>query len=116
MLVGLQFAVVFGMVRRRRPVDPLLPLPAPTWLVVRNVHRQPLEWREIAPGVDLRAYLELARSDHTVAGWTCEDIGRVCSFFFATRDGSRIQVTVERFDPSGPGPPGHSDNAHLRRN
>ena len=95
----------FGMVRRRRPADPLLPLQQPTWLVVRNKHRQPLEWREVEPGVDLRALLEAARAERMVAGWTCDAIGYVCSFFFPMRDGERIQVTVERCGPAGPGHP-----------
>jgi hypothetical protein len=96
------------MVRRNRQ-DPLLPLPQPTWLVVRNGCRQPLEWQRIAAGVDLRATLEKSRSQYSAGGWECEDIGRVCSFFFAVREGVRIQVTVERYDPAGPGAPGHSD-------
>jgi len=95
------------MVRRNRP-DPLQPLPQPTWLVVRNSHRQALEAREIVPGVDLRALLEATRSQRAAAGWTCDDIGRVCSFFFAVRNGVRIEVGVERYDPKGPGHPSHS--------
>jgi hypothetical protein len=95
--------------RRRTLYDPLQPLPQPTWLVVRNMCRQSLEWREIAPGVDLRSYLEAARTERTAAGWACDDMGRVCSFFFVVRDGKRIQVTVERYDPDGPGHPSHCD-------
>jgi hypothetical protein len=49
-------------------VDPLLPLPQPTWLVVRNVHRQALEWRRLAPGLDLRAILNYEREQRTAAG------------------------------------------------
>jgi hypothetical protein len=96
------------MVRRNR-YDPLQPLQQPTWLVVRNSYRQPQEWREIAAGIDLRSTLEKSRVERIAAGWTCEDIGRVCSFFFAERQGERIQVTVERYDPGGPGPPGHCE-------
>jgi hypothetical protein len=51
---------------------------------------------------------EAIRVQRTAEGWTCDDIGWVCSFFFAARDGRRIQVTVERYDPAGPGHPGHS--------
>ena len=103
------------MVRRRLPVDPLLPLPQPTWLVVRNSYRQPLEWRELAAEIDLRAMLNYERDLRTGNGWTCDVIGRVCSFFFAQRNGERIQVSVERYDPAGPGHPGHSDAGRVAR-
>jgi hypothetical protein len=96
------------MVRRRRPTDPLLPLPQPTWLVVRNVHRQALESRQLRPSADLRAILGSERDQRAAAGWACEDIGRVCSFFFAVCDGQRVQVGIERYDPDGPGHPAHS--------
>jgi hypothetical protein len=76
--------------------------------VVRNGHRQALEWREIAPGVDLRAILEAARSELTAASWICDDIGRACGFFFAVRGAERIQVAIERYDPGGPGHQAHS--------
>jgi hypothetical protein len=97
------------MVRRNRPTDPLQPLQIPTYLVARNMCRQLLEWREIAPGVDLRATLEAVRADRMAAGWICDDIGAVCSFFFAELAGERVQVGIERYDPDGPGPPAHSD-------
>jgi hypothetical protein len=80
-----------------------LPHPQPTWLVVRNVHRQALESRQLGAGVVL-----VERGQRTAAGWPCEDIGYVCSLFFATRDGTRIQVGMERYDPDGPGHPSHS--------
>ena len=95
------------MARRNRP-DPLQPLQVPTWLVVRNKHSQATEWREIAAGVALRAVLHAALAERTAAGWACDDIGPVCAFFFAERQGERIQVTVERYDPDGPGHPAHS--------
>jgi hypothetical protein len=89
------------MVRRNRPTDPLQ---QPTWLVVRNKHRQALEWRRLARGADLRAILNYERDQRMAAGWTCDDIGRHCSFFFAGRSRERIQVSIERYDPAGPGP------------
>ena len=97
-----------GMVRRRRPIDPLLPLAQPTWLVVRNVHRQALESRLLAAGADPRAILNYERDQRTAGGWVCEDIAWMCSFFFAVRDKHRTQVTVERYDPDGPGHPARS--------
>jgi hypothetical protein len=95
------------MVRRNRP-DPLQPLQVPTWLVVRNKHGQALESREIAAGGDLRAVLQLALAERTAAGWVCDDIGPVCSFFFASLAGERIMVGIERYDPDGPGHQSHS--------
>jgi hypothetical protein len=103
------------MVRRKRPTDPLLPLPQATWLVVRNAHRRAQEWRRLAPGLDLRSILGYERNQRIAAGWACENIGRVCSFFFATREGVRIQATVERYDPTGPGAPGHSDAGRMQK-
>jgi hypothetical protein len=95
------------MARRNRP-DPLPPLQVPTWLVTRNKHRQPLEWRRLAAGADLRAILEVSRAERIAAGWACDDIGPHCGFFFCERDGERVQVGIERYDPGGPGHQSHS--------
>lgn len=96
-------AVRSGMVRGNRP-DPLQALQQPTWLVVRNKHRQPLESREIAPGADLRRILQATRAERISVGWACDVIGRWCGFFFAERAGERVQVGIERYDPAGRGP------------
>lgn len=96
------------MARRNRP-DPLQPLQVPAWLVTRNQNRAPLESSQLAPGANLRAILQAARAARISSGWGCDDIGPSTGFFFAERAGERIQVCVERFDPAGPGPPGHSD-------
>jgi hypothetical protein len=101
------------MARRSRP-DPLKPLQQPTWLVVRNTYRQALKSLEIAPGVDLRAILTGVRAQYLAEGWNCDDIG-TCSFFFAERQGERLQVTIARYDPAGPGPPGQSDAGHYQQ-
>jgi hypothetical protein len=103
------------MVRRNRPADPLLPLPQPTWLVMRNTHSHALEWRRVAPGLDLRAILGYERDKRIAAGWACDDIGRVCSFFFCHRSGVRQFVGIERYHPAGPRPPGHSDAGRSRK-
>lgn len=94
---------------RRTRYDPLQRLQRPTWLVLRNSHRQPLEWLEIAPGSDLRAILQGARAERIAAGWTCTEIGPRESVFMAERDGERVEVGIERYDPAGPGHPGHSE-------
>jgi hypothetical protein len=95
------------MVRRNRP-DPLQPHQVPTWLVTRNKHRQPVEWREIAAGADPRAILQAARSEHSAIGWVCDDIGPRCGFYFCERAGEYLQVGIERYDPDGPDHPAHS--------
>jgi hypothetical protein len=96
-----------AMARRNRS-DPLQALSQPTWLVVRNKHRQALEALELAAGADLRAILRAARNERIASGWVCDDIGQSCGFFFAVRAGERICVSIERYDPNGPGPPSHS--------
>jgi hypothetical protein len=93
---------------RRTRYDPLQRLQQPTWLVVRNKHRQPLEWRQLAPGADLRAMLLAARTERIAAGWVCTEVGRHESVFMAERDGERLETGIERYDPAGPEHPGHS--------
>ena len=63
----------------------------------------------LAAGADLRAVLQSALREHAAADWVCTDIGRAVGFFFAERNGERVQVTVERYDPNGPGAPSHCD-------
>ena len=96
---------------RRTAYDALQPVPRRTWLVTRNQNRRPLASAEIAAGADLRAILEGARSERIAGGWSCTNIGRSVGFFFAERDGERLQIGIECFDPHGPGPPGHRDPA-----
>jgi hypothetical protein len=93
---------------RRNRYDPLQPIPEPTWLVIRNKYRQPLEWRQLAAGAELRSILQAARCERIAAGWVCEEIGRSCGFFFTERAGNRLQVGIERYDPAGPGHQSHS--------
>lgn len=85
---------------------------SPPGLWSRDMLRQPLEWRKMAPGADLRAILNYERDQRIAAAWACDDIGSVCSFFFAVREGVRIQVGIECHDPAGSGPIGQSDSTH----
>ena len=94
---------------RRTLYDPLQPLTVRTWLVVRDARRLPVAAREIAPSTDLRSALKAARAERIAAGWICTDIGRADSVFFAERDGLRLEVGIERYNPSGLGPPSHSE-------
>lgn len=84
--------------RRHRP-DPLAPIDQPTWLVVRDGLNTALAATELAPGADLRAVLEAARSERIAAGWKAEPIGQCVSFVFATRDGERVMVSIEHRPP-----------------
>lgn len=81
-----------------------------TWLVVRNKHSHALKWREIAPGGDPESALQISKTGYKEARWLCTEIGPTAGFFFAERLGERVQVSVERYDPAGPGPLGHSES------
>jgi hypothetical protein len=89
----------YGHHTRRSAPDPLAPIDAPTWLVVRDMCSQLLERHELPPRADQRAALEAARAARIADGWRADEIGSRCSQFFATRAGQRIVVGIER-DPS----------------
>ena len=88
--------------RKRSAPDPLAPITAPTWLAVRNRLGFVIESIELTPGADLRAVLTAARDTRTATGWAAEPIGPSCGFFFASRDGERILVGIERQIPRSP--------------
>lgn len=90
------------MVRRRQNYDPLLPIPAVTWLVTQDKFRNVLEFRELAAGTDLRAVLTAEREKRIADGWVAPEIGPVSSTFFCTREGERIEVGIMRRDPRLP--------------
>jgi hypothetical protein len=69
---------------------------------VRNALSQVIGFTELAPLSDLRRVLNAAREARIADGWTPEEIGPSCAFFFATRERERILVTIERRDPRGP--------------
>jgi len=75
---------------------------APTWIVSRNRAGFVLENAEIAPGTDLRAALTAAHDARVAAGWTADEIGPSCAFFFAARDGVRLMIAIERQPPRDP--------------
>jgi hypothetical protein len=60
------------MASRKSP-DPLLSLSRPTWLLVR--HRQALERRRLAPGLDLRSILRHERENLLAA--SCATLHRM---------------------------------------
>ena len=88
--------------RKRSSPDPLAPVNAPSWLVVRDRVGCVLESAELPARADLRAVLTAARDARIADGWLAEDIGPVCSFFFASRDGRRVLVGIERIPPGVP--------------
>jgi hypothetical protein len=49
--------------------------------------------------VQLRAALTAAREARIAAGWLAEDIVPAFRFFFASRDGNRVRVAIERMPP-----------------
>lgn len=81
---------------RRSAPDPLEPIDAPTWLVVRDMCSQVLELAELPPRADQRAVLLAARKTRIAEGWQTDDIGPRSSHFFATRAGERVMVGIER--------------------
>ncbi|MDB6013138.1 MAG: hypothetical protein JWL65_5388 [Gammaproteobacteria bacterium] len=92
------------MNRRRQNVDPLLPILHPCWLVTRDKLSNVIEFTEVAAGTDLRAILTAERARYVADGWTADEIGRCCSFFFASREGVRVEVGINRQDPRVPVP------------
>jgi hypothetical protein len=88
--------------RKRSLPDPLAPVGAPIWLVVRDAVNTVIESTELAPETDLRVALTAAREARIAAGWTADDIGPACGFFFASRDGARVRVAVESTAPRSP--------------
>ena len=88
--------------RKRAAPDPLKIVNAVTWLVVRDALSRIIESTELAPLTELHAVLTVARDARIADGWTAEDIGPRCAFFFASRDGTRVLVGIERIDPRGP--------------
>jgi len=102
---------LFGMrhtSRRRSEPDPLAPVNEPTWLVVRQF-RDPSEVTALEPMADLRKVLTAAREARMADGWSAEEIGRRCAFFYCSRGGQRVWVGIEKRDPMSPtlghGPP-----------
>jgi hypothetical protein len=95
------------MPRRRRGATDALDTSRETrWLVVRDLVRRPLEYRELWPGADLRAAMAAKRTELEAAGWQAESIPKNCAFFFAGRENERVCVSMECYEP-GHVPVGH---------
>lgn len=83
---------------KRSAPDPLAPIDAPAWLVVRDMCGQLLAIAELPRRADQRAALMATREARIADGWQADEIGPRCSQFFASRAGERIVVGIER-DP-----------------
>jgi hypothetical protein len=66
---------------------------------------QPLEYRELWPGADLRGAWEAERARRIAAGWRVEDIPHYCSFCFADRDDNGRGRRSAGSEVWGDGPP-----------
>jgi len=88
--------------RRRQSPDPLAPIHAPTWLVVRDRVGYVRACRELPPLADLRAELSTLRGSLISGGWAAEEMGGRCAFFFASRAGERVLAGIERIPPRNP--------------
>lgn len=89
--------------RKRGRHDPLKPITAEAWIVVRNRLSEVVESRHIEPCADLRAILVAARDERIAAGWVAEEIGDRLAFFFCCRAGERLLVSIELRKPAMPG-------------
>jgi hypothetical protein len=102
---------------RRSTHDPLATVPHPTWLVVQDMFRNPLEVTQLVPGADLRAAMSESAAMHTADGWQIE--GELWyGSYFCNREGVRQFVFVTAVDPSQQPSRGHGcvagDSKHIR--
>jgi hypothetical protein len=88
------------MVTRRGRSDSLDVSRELRWLVVRDRMSRALEYRELAPGSDLRAAMAAKQAELAAAQWRVDSIPKNCGFFFADRDNDRVCVSIECFEPA----------------
>jgi len=97
-------ASLCGMLRlmarqKKGAVDSLQPVDAFRWLVLRDRCSHVTEFHELRPNTNLRAALETQRDRLSRDGWSVDSIPRNCGFFFCDRDGQRLCVSIECFEP-----------------
>jgi hypothetical protein len=85
---------------RRSNFDPLEIGNAPTWLVVRNLHRAVLEVRPLPTGADLKRAFVAAMLDWIDAGWEIKEFSSRTGVFFCDHGVDRRMVEIT---PSNPG-------------
>jgi hypothetical protein len=86
---------------RRRGEDWKMPprLNVVTYLTVKDMTGQTLKWSELPAATDLHAALNAAANELRREGWQAEPIGSRRWEFFATRNGVRVSVGVQRAQP-----------------
>ena len=89
------------MTPKRSTFDPLQPsfIPAPTWLVVRNMAGAVLDSQEIPAGTDLRRFFIATMLQWIDAGWELGEFSSTAPTFFCTRRNERRMVGIQPIEP-----------------
>ena len=85
--------------RHKGAHDPLVPVAAHRWLVIRDGYSRVVEYSEIEPLTDLRVVLSEEQERRRRAGWQDCDMPPRCAFFFCDRDGERLCIGIECYLP-----------------
>lgn len=85
--------------RHKGVSDPLVPVDVHRWLVARDRYSRVVACTELQPFADLRTVLITERKRRLREGWHGCEIPTRCSFFFCDRDGERLCVAIECFEP-----------------
>jgi hypothetical protein len=86
---------------RRSTFDPLDIGDAPTWLVVRNLHRAVLEVRSLPAGADLKRVFIMAILEWMDAGWHLAEFSSRTGAFFCTKGVERRMIEITPTNPGG---------------
>lgn len=89
------------MPSRRSRYDPLGTSDRPRWLVVKDVHSQVIECREVPAGADLHALITATVRARQADGWTVENDGSY-GFVFCRKADVRRMVAIVQVDPAQP--------------
>jgi len=101
--------MLWPMIRRRDPYNPLKPSAKPRWLIVWDMQFNVLDSTELAPFADLVAAMDRQAKQWQELGWTIESDARFGSFF-CHRAGIRRLIAISANDPAlhtGAGPSWH---------
>jgi len=84
------------MVRRRNPPPDGYKLNdnEQRFLIVESMVREILSCEPLPLGVDLRATITAARQRMAAQGWAVEELAVYSPYFFAVRDGQRVEVSI----------------------
>lgn len=84
---------------RRTVFDPLETAREPRWYVVRGLHGELLETRQLTAGDNLKRVLIAAMLEWIDAGWTLGEFSSSGGIFFCSRGTDRRMVQITRSDP-----------------